>query len=218
MIDSARGQTKCLRAEGLHTTSIGWRFAVVSGPTTLLATLVSLNPIYLNFDMSEADHMAFLRERQKQKGSLAHKVDASLSDETNFTRQGTLNFIDNTLDRSSGTIHARATMPNSDLLLTPGGFARVRLALSTPAQVLLVPDASVILDQSDHIVLTVSADNVVTPKQVQVGDVRYGLRVIRSGLTLSDRVIIDGMPIAAPGSKVSPHDGSIQFGSDEGKN
>ncbi len=109
-------------------------------------------------------------------------------------------------------------MPNSDLLLTPGAFARVRLALSTPAQVLLVPDASVILDQSDHIVLTVSADNVVTPKQVQVGDVRYGLRVIRSGLTLSDRVIIDGMPIAAPGSKVSPHDGSIQVGSDEGKN
>jgi membrane fusion protein, multidrug efflux system len=206
---------------GTHLVSVGNLVSgsrAGNGPTTLLATLVSLNPIYLNFDMSEADYMAFLRERQKQKGSLADKVDASLSDETNFSRQGTLNFIDNTLDRSSGTIHARATMPNSDLLLTPGGFARVRLALSTPAQVLLVPDASVILDQSDHIVLTVSADNVVTPKQVQVGDVRYGLRVIRSGLTLSDRVIIDGMPIAAPGSKVSPHDGSIQVGSDEGKN
>jgi RND family efflux transporter MFP subunit len=206
---------------GTHLVSVGNLVSgsrAGNGPTTLLATLVSLNPIYLNFDMSEADYMAFVRERQKQKGSLADKVDASLSDETTFSRQGTLNFIDNTLDRSSGTIHARATMPNSDLLLTPGAFARVRLALSTPAQVLLVPDASVILDQSDHIVLTVSADNVVTPKQVQVGDVRYGLRVIRSGLTLSDRVIIDGMPIAAPGSKVSPHDGSIQVGSDEGKN
>jgi RND family efflux transporter MFP subunit len=167
----------------------------------LLATLVSLNPIYLNFDMSEADYMAFLREREKQKGPLADRVDASLSDETSFTRQGTLNFVDNSLDRSSGTIHARATMPNADLLLTPGGFARVRLALSTRTQVLLVPDASVLADQSDHIVLTVGPDNVVTPKKVRLGDLRYGLRVIRSGLAPSDRVVIDGVPIATPDPK-----------------
>jgi RND family efflux transporter MFP subunit len=189
-----------------------------NGPTTLLATLVSLNPIYLNFDMSEADYMAFLREREKQKGPLADRVDASLSDETSFTRQGTLNFVDNSLDRSSGTIHARATMPNADLLLTPGGFARIRLALSTPAQILLVPDASVLADQSDHIVLTVGPDNVVIPKKVQLGDLRYGLRVIRSGLASSDRVVIDGIPIVTPGSKVLPHDGSIRLDSDEGKN
>jgi multidrug efflux pump subunit AcrA (membrane-fusion protein) len=109
-------------------------------------------------------------------------------------------------------------MPNADLLLTPGGFARVRLALSTPTQVLLVPDASVLADQSDHIVLTVGPDNLVTPKKVRLGDLRYGLRVIRSGLAPSDRVVIDGVPIATPGSKVSPHDGSIRLDSDEGKN
>jgi RND family efflux transporter MFP subunit len=188
------------------------------GPTTLLATLVSLNPIYLNFDMSEADYMSFLREREKQKGPLTDKVDVSLSDETTFTHHGILNFVDNSLDRSSGTIHARATIPNADRLLTPGGFARVRLPMSTPAPVFLVPDASVLPDQSGHIVLTVGPDNVVTPKPVQLGALRYGLRVIRSGLTSTDRIIIDGVAIAAPGSKVSPRDSSIQLGSDEGEN
>jgi len=206
---------------GSHLASVG---NLVSGsragnsPTTLLATLVSLNPIYLNFDMSEADYMAFLRERKQQKGSLADRVEVSLSDETTFDRQGTLNFVDNALDRSSGTIHARATMPNGDLLLTPGGFARVRLALSTPASVLLVPDDSVVADQSDHIVLTVGPNNVVAAKKVQLGDLRYGLRVIRSGLEPTDKVIIGGIPMAAPGSKVSPHDGSIQLRVDEGRN
>jgi len=205
---------------GTHLVSVGNLIAGsrAGANTTLLATLITLNPIYLNFDMSEADYMTFVRARQKQKALLADKVDASLSDETNFSRQGTLNFVDNALDRSSGTIHARATMLNEDLMLTPGAFARVRLALSTATQVLLVPDASVLADQSEHMVLTVGSDNVVTPKKVEVGDLRYGLRVIRSGLAASDRVIIDGIPVAAAGSKVSPRDGSIQLGSDEGKN
>jgi RND family efflux transporter MFP subunit len=206
---------------GTHLVSVGNLVSgsrAGNGSTTLLATLVSLNPIYLNFDMSEADYMVFLRERTKQKGSLAGQVDASLSDEASFDRGGTLNFVDNALDRSSGTIHARATMPNGDLLLTPGGFARVRLALSTPAQLLLVPDASVLADQSEHIVLTVGPNDIVTSKRVQIGDLRYGLRVIRSGLNPSDKVVIDGIPLATPGSKVSPHDGTIQLGSDEGKN
>ena len=111
---------------GSHLVSVG---NLISGsragtsPTTLLATLVSIDPIYLNFDMSEADYMTFLRARQQQNGPLAEKVQVSLSDEAGFAHEGTLDFVDNALDRSSGTIHARATVPNSDLLLTPGGFA-----------------------------------------------------------------------------------------------
>jgi RND family efflux transporter MFP subunit len=186
-----------------------------TSPTTLLATLVSIDPIYLNFDMSEADYMTFQRERQQQKGPLADKVQVSLSDENGFTREGTLDFVDNTLDRSSGTIHARATIPNSDLLLTPGGFARVRLEVAPPAPALLVPDASVLPDQSEHIVLTVGPDNVVTPKHVQLGDLRDGLRVIRSGLAPTDRVIVDGIPMARPGSTVSPHAEQIQVASNQ---
>jgi RND family efflux transporter MFP subunit len=205
---------------GSHLVSVGNLIAgsrAGGGATTLLATLVSIDPIYLNFDMSEADYLTFLRERRKQKSSLADRVDASLSDESSFGHQGTLNFIDNVLDRSSGTIHARATMQNHDFLLTPGAFARVRLALSPPTRALLVPDAVVLTDQSDHIVLTIGPNNVVTPKQVQVGDLRYGLRVIRSGLSPSDRVVVDGIPTTVPGSAVSPHDESIQIGSDDGK-
>ena len=206
---------------GTHLVSVG---NLISGnrgggnSTTVLATLLSLNPIYLNFDMSEADYLSFLRAQKRQKSSIATKVELSLSDEKHFEHQGTLNFVDNTLDRSSGTIHARAIVSNTDFFLTPGAFARVRLALSSPSQTLLVPDASVLADQSEHMVLTVGSDNVVTPKKVEVGDLRYGLRVIRSGLATADRVIIDGIPVAAPGSKVSSRHASIQLGSDEGKN
>ncbi len=147
--------------------------------------------------MSEADYMTVQRERTKQKDPLASKVDISLSDEAKYTREGTLNFLDNALDRSSGTIHARATVQNKDLLLTPGGFARARLAVATPQSTLLVPDAAVLSDQSDQ------------------GDLRGGLRVIRSGLLPTDRVIIDGIPSARPGSPVSPQTGSIKFASDQ---
>ena len=199
---------------GSHLVSVGNLIAgsrAASSPTTLLATLVSIDPIYLNFDMSEADYMTFLRYRQQQKGPLADKVKVAVSDEKRFTREGTLNFIDNTLDRSSGRIHARATIPNSDLLLTPGGFARVRLEVAPPVPALLVPDASVLPDQSGHTVLTVGPNDVVTPKQVQLGDFRDGLRVIRSGLSPTDRVVVDGIPMARPGAQVSPVTGSISL-------
>jgi len=203
---------------GTHLVSVG---NLVSGsragtsPTTLLATLVSIDPIYLNFDMSEADYMTFLRERQKQGSAVTDMVMISLADEKGFTHQGTLDFIDNALNRASGTIHSRATVPNHDLLLTPGGFARVRVEVAPPAAALLVPDAAVLPDQSDHIVLTVGPNDVVTPKQVQLGDLSGGLRIIRSGLSPSDQVIIDGIPTARPGSKVSPQNGSIRVGSNE---
>ncbi|HUN95030.1 MAG TPA: efflux RND transporter periplasmic adaptor subunit [Bradyrhizobium sp.] len=203
---------------GSHQVSVG---NLISGsragtsPTTLLATIVSADSVYFNFDMSEADYLRFLRSRQKQSGALADKVLIALADEKSFTHEGTFNFVDNTLDRSSGTIHARATVPDTDGLLTPGGFARVRVDIAPPAPALLVPDASVLPDQSDHIVLTVGANNVVTPKRVQLGDLRDGLRVIRSGLAASDRVIVDGIPSAHPGVVVAPHTQKIQVASDQ---
>jgi RND family efflux transporter MFP subunit len=182
-----------------------------AGPTTLLATLVSVDSVYLNFDMSEADYDAFQRERQKQQGPLADQVDVSLNGQSAFDRTGTLDFIDNRLDRSSGTIHARATLKNADGSLTPGAFARVRVALSKPSPALLVPDAAVLPDQSEHFVMTVGADNVVSTKKVELGDLRGGLRVVLSGLTLTDRVIIQGIPLAKPGSKVMAETKAIHF-------
>jgi RND family efflux transporter MFP subunit len=205
---------------GTHLVSIGNLIAgsrAGTSPTTLLATIVSTDSVYLNFDMSEADYMTFLRDRQKQAGPLADKVQISLADEKSFTHEGTLDFIDNTLNRSSGTIHARATVPNTDGLLTPGGFARVRVDVSAATMAMLVPDASILPDQSNHIVLTVGPNNVVTPKLVQIGDLRDGLRVIRSGLAPSDRVIVDGIPMARPGSPVSPHVEPIQVAANQNR-
>jgi multidrug efflux system membrane fusion protein len=199
---------------GKHLVSAGNLIAgsrAATSPTTLLATLVSLDPIHLDFDMSESDYLSFSRDREKLKGSPADKVEIALGDETEFARQGTLDFVDNVLDRSSGTIQARATVPNPALFLTPGEFARVRLLVGAPAPVLLVPDAAILPDQSQHLVLTVSPDGTVVPKQVEVGDIRGGLRVVLSGLSASDRVVIDGLPNAAPGSKVAVQDGTIRY-------
>ncbi|WP_216851247.1 efflux RND transporter periplasmic adaptor subunit [Acidisphaera sp. L21] len=199
---------------GTHLVSVGNLIAgsrASTSPTTLLATIVTVDPIYLNFDMSESDYLTFSRGHAKQNGPLADKIELALGDETGFGRQGTLNFVDNVLDRSSGTLHARATVSNASLLLTPGEFARVRLVLGAPVMALLVPDTAVLPDQSEHLVLTVATDGTVVAKQVQTGDLRGGLRVIRSGLGATDKVIIGGIPYAAPGSKVAPQDGTIKL-------
>jgi len=199
---------------GTHLVSVGNLIAgsrTATSPTTLLTTLVSLDPIYLDFDMSESDFLTFSRDRGRLKGGLADKVEIALSDETEFARQGTLDFVDNALNRSSGTIHARATVPNPDGLLTPGVFARVRLVVGAPVPALLVPDTAVLPDQSQHLVMTVAPDGTVVPKQVEIGELRGGLRVIRSGLTPNDQVIIQGIPHAAPGAKVAPQVGTIHY-------
>jgi membrane fusion protein, multidrug efflux system len=199
---------------GARQVSIGSLVAgsrAATSPTTLLATLVSLDPLYLDFDMSESDFLTFSRERVRISGPLANKVVIGLSDENSFSREGTLDFIDNALDRSSGTIHARATVPNPDLFMAPGQFARLRVAIAPPAPVYLLPDGAVVLDQSQRLVMTVGPDATVKPKIVTTGDLRGGLRVIQSGLEPSDRVIIDGLVHAIPGTKVAPQDGAIHY-------
>src|SRR5579862_8944081 len=199
---------------GARQVSIGSLVAgsrAATSPTTLLTTLVSLDPLYLDFDMSESDFLTFSRERARIKGPLADQVLIGLSDENGFTRKGTLDFVDNALDRSSGSIHARATVPNPDLFLAPGQFARLRVAIAPPAPVYLLPDAAVVPDQSQRLVMTVAADGTVKPKIVTTGELRGGLRVIRSGLAPGDRVIIDGLMHAIPGTKVDPENGTIRY-------
>ncbi len=182
----------------------------VTSPTTLLATLVSLDPIYIDFDMSESDFLVYSKYREHLKGGHAQKVEVALGDDNEYARSGVFDFLDNALDRSSGTIHARATVANPNLVLTPGLFARVRLIVAPPSPTLLVPDGAVLPDQSQHMVMTVSADGTVAPKRVEVGEVRDGLRVIRSGLAPNDRVIMEGLAHATAGIKVAPQDGTIR--------
>ena len=195
---------------GAHLVSVG---SLVSGSrggtsaTTLLATIVSLDPIHLDFDMSEADYRAY---QQAHHGAGPHDdVAISLDGDGHFDRHGTLDFVDNAVNRSSGTIHARATVPNPDLAITPGQFARLRVANSSAAPVLLVPAAAIVPDQSREMVMTVSADGTVLPKQVETGDLYHGLRIIRSGLEPTDHVVIDGLVRARPGTRVTPVTGAI---------
>ena len=199
---------------GTHLVSVGNLIAgsrTATSPTTLLAKLVSLDPIYLDFDMSESDFLTYSKYREHLKGAHVQKVEVALGDENQYPRRGVFDFLDNALDRSSGTIHARATIANSDLVLTPGLFARVRLVVAPPSPTLLVPDSAVLPDQSQHMVMTVSSDGTVAPKRVEVGEIRDGLRVIRSGLASSDRVIVGGLLHASPGTKVATQDGAIRF-------
>jgi RND family efflux transporter MFP subunit len=180
-----------------------------TGPTTSLATIVSLDPIHLDFDMSEADYLAWQRDNPSGSGLPHGDVMISLDGDGHYDRHGTLDFIDNALNRGSGTIHARVTVPNPDLSITPGQFARLKLVTGHPAPALLVPAAAVMPDQSSDIVMTVAADGTVAPKPVRIGEIYQGLRVIQSGLTPDDRVIIDGLVRARPGGKVTPVDGHI---------
>jgi len=198
---------------GTHLVSVGNLIAgsrTATSPTTLLATLVSLDPIYLDFDMSESDFLAYSKYRGHPNGGHVQKVEVALGDDNLYARSGVFDFLDNAVDRSSGTIHARAIVANPNLVLTPGLFARVRLVVAPPSPTLLVPDTAVLPDQSQHMVMTVSADGTVTPKRVEVGEVRDGLLVIRSGLAWSDRVIVEGLAHAAPGIKVAAQDGTIR--------
>ena len=195
-----------------HQVSVGSLIAGSNsgGATTLLTNLVSLDPIHLDFDMSENDYLIYRRAQQRRAGSGAGiLVEASVGDEDHWTRRGTLDFIDNAMDRGSGTIHARASFANHDLFLAPGQFARLSLALEEPRAALLVPSAAVSLDQSQQSVLTVDPGGKVVMKTVTVGAEQDGLRVITAGLAAQDRVIINGLMRAIPGTQVSPVAGRI---------
>jgi RND family efflux transporter MFP subunit len=186
-----------------------------AGNTTLLTTIVSLDPIYLLFDMSESDYLAF--QRAAAEGRLQSTRDknitvyARLFDERNWAhkREGKLNFVDNQVDRGAGTIRVRAVFPNSDLLLVPGQFGRIRIPGSLPYKAILIPDEAVVTDQSRKIVLTVKDDGTVVPKVIRPGPMELGLRIVRSGLSPDDRIVINGLVRARPGAKVTPEPGTI---------
>jgi membrane fusion protein, multidrug efflux system len=181
----------------------------------LLTTIVTLDPMYFVFDASEQDYIRYSRlasagERQSGREA-ANPVQVRLTDETEWKREGRMNFVDNQLNARSATIRGRAIFDNKDGFLTPGTFGRMRL-YAGEADALLVPDSVIVSDQTRKIVMTVGADNKVIPKPVTLGPMSDGLRVIRSGLTPQDRVIVDGIanPMVRPGVAVTPRPGEIK--------
>jgi RND family efflux transporter MFP subunit len=127
-----------------------------------------------------------------------------VSDETDFTHDAYIDFADNRLDAQSGTMLLRAVMPNPNGFLTPGLFGRVQIASGRPYEALLVPDVAIQSDQTRKVVMTVNAENTVVPKPVELGEMHGTLRVIQSGLTADDKVVVNGLMRARPGSKVTP--------------
>lgn len=174
---------------------------------TLLTTINALDPIYFSFDASEA---LFLKtKRAQQKGEAPSAVEVKLQDETAYRWKGHLDFTDNGLDPRSGTIRVRAVIDNPGLFLTPGMFGNARLSSGGTTQALLVPDAAIETDQARKLVMVVGKDGTAEAKPVELGPVVQGLRVIRSGLSPQDRVIVSDPELAQPGSKVVAKPGTI---------
>ena len=181
---------------------------------TLLATIVSLDPIHFEFEVAEADFLRYARlnlagERPSSRET-GNPVRVKLADEDKWNREGKMDFVDNALNERSGTIRGRAIFDNKDGLLTPGVFARLAL-FGGEFNAFLVPDSAIVSDQAKKIVFTVNAENIVTATPVVLGQINEGLRVITSGLKPDDRIVIEGIanPAVRPGAKVDPKPGTI---------
>jgi RND family efflux transporter MFP subunit len=182
---------------------------------TLLTTIVALDPLYFVFDMSEADFLQY--QRAVKRGALPSTrdretiVETRLPDEEDWPHKGTMNFVDNRIDPGSGTIRARAVLPNPDFFITPGQFGRLRLPGSNEYEAVLVPDSAIVTDQSNRVVLTVAEDGTVVAKPIRPGpSYPGGLRIVREGLTGEESIIINGLIRARPGGKVTPQQGEIK--------
>ena len=196
-----------------HRVGVGNLVSASGGEPTLLTTVVSLDPIHFVFTGSEAVYLKYQRANQSGTRTssryASNPVDIQLQDETSYRWHGRMDFVDNAISAGSGTIRGRAIVANPGGFLTPGMYGRMRLLGSGAYPALLVPDIAVSADQADKIVMVVGADNSVQPRKVVLGPIVDGLRVVRSGLDPTDRVIIDGQQRVRPGMKVAPKPGRI---------
>jgi RND family efflux transporter MFP subunit len=177
------------------------------GNTTLLATIVSVDPIRFEFTFDEASYLRYQRFAGKEGGiDGGMAVALKLLDEKDFQHPGKIDFVDNVINQSSGTVRGRAVFENSDGVLTPGMFGRIRVPGSPAYQALLIPDEAIASEQARKYVLVVDDGGVVRQKYVTVGQLDDGLRVVKDGLTASDRVIVNGLMHARPGIKVNARD------------
>jgi RND family efflux transporter MFP subunit len=178
--------------------------------TTLLATIVSIDPIRFEFTFDEASFLRY--ERIAKNGNdVAGRGDSTvvklkLIDEDTFVHEGRMDFVDNVIDRSTGTIRGRAQFANPNGLFTPGMFARVQIVASPPYEALMVPDVAIGTEQARKFVYVVGGDGTVAQKYVSLGELVDGLRIIKTGLTGNERVIVNGIQRARIGQKVNPQE------------
>jgi len=195
-----------------HLVSIGELVGAAS--PTQLATIVALDPIYVNFNVNERDVLrvrAEARRRGITPGELTRlPVQVGLQTEDGYPHEGNLDYANPTVNQSTGTLQVRGVIPNPDHVLLPGFFVRVRVPFDQQQNALLVPDTALGSDQGGRYVLVVTKENVVEQRKVQTGPLEGGLRVIEDGLKADDRVVIAGLLRAIPGQKVDPQMGTIE--------
>jgi RND family efflux transporter MFP subunit len=192
---------------GRHLVSVGNLVQGADSGSTVLTSIVSMDPIHLYFDMDEATYLKNNRlwheGRRPSSRDTANPVQIQLSGEARPSREGAMDFVDNRLDVATGTLRGRAVVPNKDLSILPGQFARIRVVGSAPYEALLLPDIAITNDQSRKVVFVVGKDDVVEMRPVTLGPLDDGLRVVRDGLKKDDRVVIDGLQRARVGAKVT---------------
>src|SRR6266700_1667913 len=189
-----------------HLVSVGELVGVAS--PTQLATIVALDPIYVNFNVNEQDVLKIRAEAMRQ-GKMPSDLklvplEVGLQTEDGFPHQGKLDYAAPTVNQSTGTLAVRGVVPNPNRVLLPGYFVRIRVPIDKEQNALLVPDTALGADQGGRYLLVVNGDNVVEQRKVQTGPLDGGLRVIESGLKGDDRVVITGLLRVIPGQKVDP--------------
>jgi RND family efflux transporter MFP subunit len=197
---------------------------LISGGTlqsTLLTTIVSLDPIHCYFDADEQSFLKYTRLAMEGKRQSSREVKnpvyIALADEPKgFPHKGHMDFVDNRMDPNTGTLRARAIFANPDHTLTPGLFARLRLPGSGKYEAVLVPDSAVGHDQSEKFVLVVDGENKVQRQVVEIGPISSGLRVVRKGLDGTERIVLRGLQRVRPGIEVKPTAEILELKSDDG--
>src|SRR6201996_7934083 len=189
-----------------HLVSIGELVGAAS--PTQLASIVQLDPIYVNFNVNEQDVLR-IRAEARRLGMTASDltklpIEVGLQTETGYPHKGNLDYAAPTVNLSTGTLAVRGVLQNPDRILLPGYYVRVRVPYDQQQNALLVPDVALGSDQAGRYVLVVNGDNVVEQRKVEVGPVEGELRVIENGLKADDRVVIAGLLRAIPGQKVDP--------------
>jgi len=181
---------------------------------TLLTTIVSLDPINCYVDTDERSYLKYTRlaeaGQRPSSRDVPNPVWVALADEEGFPHEGHMDFVDNQLDPLTGTMVGRAVLPNPDLLLAPGMFVRLRLAGSGKYQAMLLPDEAIGTDQSQRFVWIVGPDGKAQYRTVTIGPLHEGLRIVRTGITADDRVIVTGVQRVRPGLVVTPQDVPIE--------
>ncbi|MFH1343175.1 MAG: efflux RND transporter periplasmic adaptor subunit [Pseudomonadota bacterium] len=189
-----------------HLVSVG-QLVGASSPTQL-ATIVALDPLYVNFNVNEQDVLR-IRAEARRRGMTSSDieqlpVEVGLQTDSGYPHKGKLDYAAPTVNQSTGTLAVRGVLPNADRVLLPGYFVRVRVPIDRQANALLVPDVALGSDQAGRYVLVVNGDNIVEQRKVVTGPLDGDLRVIESGLKPDDRVVTAGLLRAIPGQKVDP--------------